>query len=137
MQLSKLRSAGWAYGEFPSILLVPFSQNKSLDQNFTSYCHRAAFSGTSKHSMARPLTLQSHPLFRSSESLHGRLLRTLEALNEYQSPWQGHGMHIVSVNFITHSSILFTKCYRSGMVGGSRWGIAKVIESHIAKNVIY
>ena len=52
----KLRNAGWAYGEFPSILLVPFLLNRSLDQNFTSYCNRGAFSGTSEHSMARPLT---------------------------------------------------------------------------------
>ncbi|EDR06698.1 uncharacterized protein LACBIDRAFT_299797 [Laccaria bicolor S238N-H82] len=38
---------------------------------------------------------------------------------------KGHGTHVASVNFITRSSILLTKCYQSGIAGGSRWGIAK------------
>ena len=45
----------------------------------------------------------------------------------------GHGTHVASVNFITCSRILLTKCYQSGIAGGSRWGIAKVTESHICK----
>ena len=63
---------------------------------------------------------------RSSESLHSRLLCTLDTLNECQSLWQGHGMHIVSVNFITPSSILLAKWDQSGMAGGSQWGISLI-----------
>jgi hypothetical protein len=54
--LLKIRSAGRKLVSFHPFLLVSLSLTRSLDENLTTYCRRAAFSGTIEHSMACPPT---------------------------------------------------------------------------------